>query len=248
MLSDPIAPLAFAAVLSFLACAGGIWLVSRYGHWAKRNSVFLAAFAAGALLTVASLHLVPEAVELTHDAGYFILAGFLGLFALNQVMHLHVGHEHNGDRHGAHTGSDLVAVFGIGLHSLVDGIIYSVTFSVSTLLGALSALGLVMHEIPEGAICYLLLLRSGYSRRQSFVGAVAAAALTTPLGAFAAYPFVHSLNGPLLGRLLALAAGALTYVGASHLLPEVELERRPSAALAVAAGVTVSLATSLIVG
>ncbi len=248
MLSHPITPLAIAAILSFLACAGGVWLVSRSGRWTKHNSVYLAAFAAGALVTVSSLHLVPEALELTPDAGYFILAGFLGLFALNQAMHPHTGHEQNGDPGSPHVHNDLVAVLGIGFHSLVDGAIYSVTFSVSALLGALSALGLVLHEVPEGAICYLLLLRSGYSRRQSFLGAIAAAAVTTPLGAFAAYPFVRTLTGPLLGRLLALAAGALTYVGASHLLPEVELDRRPSAALAVAAGAAVSLATSLIAG
>ncbi|NLT41462.1 MAG: ZIP family metal transporter [Anaerolineae bacterium] len=248
MLSDPFMPLAIAAALAFLACTVGIWIVSRYGHWARSNSVYLAAFAAGALLTVSSLHLVPEALELSHDAGYAMLAGFLGLFALNQVMHLHIGHEHNGDSDAHHAGSDLIAVVGIGFHSLVDGVIYSVTFSVSALLGALSALGLVLHEVPEGAICYLLLHRSGYSRRKSFLGAIIAAAATTPLGAFISYPFIHRLEAPTLGLLLGVSAGALFYVGGSHLLPEVELDNRPAASLAVAAGVAVALATSLIAG
>jgi len=248
MLLDPFVPLAIAALLSLLACTTGIWLVSRYGHWARSNSVYLAAFAAGALITASSLHVVPEALELSHEAGYFMLAGFLGLFALNQVMHIHVGHEHNGNGESHHSGSDLIAVIGIGFHSLVDGVIYSVTFSVSALLGALSALGLVLHEVPEGAICYLLLLRSGFSRLRSFIGAVVAAAITTPVGAFLSYPFVHRLEGPTLGLLLGISAGALFYVGGSHLLPEVELDHRPSATIAVAAGVAVALATSLIAG
>jgi len=246
--SGSFVPLAIAAVLSCLASMSGIWLVSRYGRWAESNSVYIAAFAAGALLTVSTLHLIPESLDMIPSAPFYVLGGFLGLFALNQLMHLHIGHEHNGSRTEPPATGDLTAVIGIGFHSLVDGIIYSVTFSVSTLLGVLSVFGLVLHEVPEGAMCYVLLLRSGYGRRQSFLGAAAAAALSTPLGAFASYPFIDSLSDPVLGRLLGVAAGALLYVGASHLLPEVETERRPKASLSLAAGVVVSLAASFLAG
>jgi zinc transporter ZupT len=44
-----------------------------------------------------------------------------------------------------------------------------------------------------------------------------------------------------LGILLAIAAGALVYVGASHLLPAVEKENRRYSVLALAAGVLVAV-------
>lgn len=46
-----------------------------------------------------------------------------------------------------------------------------------------------------------------------------------------------------MGILLALSAGALVYVGASHLLPEVEKENRRFSVISLAVGVLVALAT-----
>ena len=45
--------------------------------------------------------------------------------------------------------------------------------------------------------------------------------LTTPVGAFVACPFVSKMNDSLLGRALGFVVGALIYLSASHLLPEV---------------------------
>jgi zinc transporter ZupT len=42
-------------------------------------------------------------------------------------------------------------MLGIGLHSFIDGFIYSITFSVSIFTGALAATGMVLHEFPEGS-------------------------------------------------------------------------------------------------
>ena len=68
-----------------------------------------------------------------------------------------------------------------------------------------------------------------------------AAAISTPLGTLASYPFVDDITRPTLGVLLALSAGALVYVGASHLLPEVEKENRRYSIIALAAGVLVAV-------
>jgi zinc transporter ZupT len=44
-----------------------------------------------------------------------------------------------------------------------------------------------------------------------------------------------------LGLLLALSAGALVYVGACHLLPEVEKENRRYSVISLAVGVLVAV-------
>jgi hypothetical protein len=86
-----------------------------------------------------------------------------------------------------------------------------------------------------------LLVRSGFSERRSFLLVFLAAGLTTPLGTLASYPCVSQIGPSPLGLLLALSAGALIYVGATHLLPRAEREPRRFSLVALAAGVLVAL-------
>jgi len=53
----------------------------------------------------------------------------------------------------------VTAAEGIGIHSLVDGVVYTVTFNISLLTGVLAGTGLVVHEFAEGVITYLVLLK-----------------------------------------------------------------------------------------
>jgi len=52
---------------------------------------------------------------------------------------------------------------------------------------------------------------------------------------------ISVIDPPLLGSLLALSAGALIYVGATHLLPRAEQEAKPFSLLALAGGVLVAV-------
>ena len=67
------------------------------------------------------------------------------------------------------------------------------------------------------------------------------AAITTPLGALISYPFISRLDSSVLGILLSLSAGALIYVGATHLLPKTENESKKYTFLALAAGIGVAI-------
>ncbi len=100
---------------------------------------------------------------------------------------------------------------------------------------------MVLHEFPEGVVTYTLLSRSGFPERRSFLLAFLAAALTTPLGTLVSYPFVSRIDPSVLGLLLALSAGALIYVGATHLLPQAEREPRRFSLAALAAGILVAV-------
>ncbi|MDF1513018.1 MAG: ZIP family metal transporter [Anaerolineae bacterium] len=135
----------------------------------------------------------------------------------------------------------IIPMLGIGYHSFIDGVIYSVTFNVSIFMGALAAIGMILHEFPEGIVTFILLERGGISRRKSTTYAFLAAAVSTPLGALISYPFINRIKVSTLGILLALSAGALVYVGASHLLPAIEKENKKYSIFAMVAGVLVAL-------
>ena len=233
----------FAAVIltSFLACAVttiGIYVISKYEQWGREHSAYFMSFAAGVLISVSFMHIIPKSFEMNGSAPMFLLAGFLGIYLSNRLVRLYVCHEYECTDYVA---IGIIPMLGIGLHSFIDGVIYSVTFNVSVLTGVLAAIGMVLHEFPEGIVTFVLLERGGFSRRRSALYAFLAAAISTPLGTLVSYPFINNIKQSTLGILLAVSAGALVYVGASHLLPAVEKENRKYSIFALAAGVLVAV-------
>ena len=112
----------------------------------------------------------------------------------------------------------ITPILAIAMHSFIDGIVYSVTFAASFSAGVFAALGLIMHEFPEGVIAFAILRRHGVSNRRSFLWAFLAAAATTPLGVIVSGPFMYGLGGETIGALFALSAGLLLYVATGPLM------------------------------
>ena len=203
-----------AIAASATACAvttSGIFVIRRFGTWARRNITYFACFAAGVLIAVSFLHIVPTAFAMSPQAPTYLFAGYLLMHVFNRFLTAYVCDKPE----TADYALGLVPLIGIGFHSFLDGVIYSVSFTVSIFTGLLVALGMVLHEFPEGIVTYTLLVHSGFSERRSFLLAFLAAAVTTPLGTLVSYPFISRIDAPLLGLLLALSAGALIYVGAT---------------------------------
>jgi zinc and cadmium transporter len=232
----------FAAVIlaSFLACVVttiGIYVISKYERQGKEHSAHFMSFAAGVLISVSFMHIIPKSFQMNDTAPVFLLVGFLGIYLSNRLVRLYVCHEYE----CADYAVGIIPMLGIGFHSFIDGVIYSVTFNVSILTGVLAAIGMVLHEFPEGIVTFVLLERGGFSRKKSALYAFLAAAVSTPLGTLVSYPFINTIKRSTLGILLAISAGALVYVGASHLLPAVERENRKHSIFALAAGVLVAV-------
>ena len=226
------------SVLAALVTSLGILAIRRFSDWGHRNAAYFMCFAAGVLISASFLHIIPRSISMNAHAPIWLLVGFMGLYLFNRFLTAFVC-ERDPDKKGYAIG--LVPMLGIGFHSLIDGFIYSITFNVSVLTGYLATTGMVLHEFPEGIITYLLLLRGGFRRRQAALLAFAAAALTTPIGMLASFPLMNRMGQSTLGSLLALSAGALIYVGATHLLPKAEQEHRRFSLVALAGGVVVAV-------
>lgn len=225
---------------SSLACVVttiGIYVIGKYEEWGRGNMAYFMSFAAGVLVSVSFIHIIPKSFQMHDWAPAFLLGGFLMLYLLNRFLKLYICQEYQ--RETAPIG--IIPLVGIGFHSFLDGVIYSVTFNVSIFTGVLAAIGMVLHEFPEGIVTFLLLERGGFSRQKSALYAFLAAAISTPLGTLVSYPFIDSIAKPTSGLLLAISAGALVYVGASHLLPEVEKENRRYSVISLAVGVLVAV-------
>jgi zinc transporter ZupT len=229
---------AFAAsLIAGAVTTSGIFAIRRFEVWARQNITYFACFAAGVLIAVSFLHIIPASLAMSSQAPMYLFAGYLFMHVFNRFITAYVCDKPE----TAEYALGLIPLVGIGFHSFLDGVVYSIGFSVSMLTGTLMALGMVLHEFPEGIVTYTLLVRGGFSARRSFILAFLAAGLTTPLGTLVSYPFVSRISAPLLGQLLALSAGALIYVGATHLLPRAEQEPRRFSLVALAAGILVAL-------
>lgn len=226
-----------ASGLAATVTTAGIYVIRRFEAWGSQNTTYFSCFAAGALISVSFLHIVPKAFTLSPQAPVFLLAGYLLMHFLNRFVTAYVCDKPTTVDYAI----GVVPMLGIGFHSFIDGMIYSITFTVSQLTGVLAAIGMVLHEFPEGIVTYLLLIRGGFSKKAALISAFLAAAVTTPLGMLTSYPIVSQIDASTLSALLALSAGALVYVGATHLLPATEREPKKYSLVALGGGILVAV-------
>ena len=237
MISQTFPVVMLASSLACIVTGVGIFVINRYAQWGHRNAAYFMSFAAGVLISVSLMHIIPESISMNIQSPVFILIGFMGMYITNRFLNIYICQDHDCED----LSMGLIPMIGIGIHSFIDGVIYSVTFNVSVFTGVLAALGMILHEFPEGIVTFLLLERGGLSRKKAVLWSLLAAAISTPLGTLVSYPFINKINRSTLGLLLALSSGALLYVGATHLLPSVEKENKKYTILSLLTGILVSI-------
>lgn len=220
-------------LLALIVNSIGIFIVYKNKELAEKANTYFMCFAAGLLITVPLVLVFPEAVEKNSSAGSAALVGFLFMFLSNRII------QHKTRQKTLAFG--ITAVEGIAIHSFIDGLIYTVTFSSSIFTGFLAGIGLVVHEFAEGVITFSVLIEGGFKSRRAFWFAFLMSGLTTPLGALIAYPIVSKLNPAVLGLSLGFVVGVLIYLSASHLLPEARGHEKKHSILAFIAGIILAL-------
>jgi zinc transporter ZupT len=147
-----------ASSLAAIVTIIGVYVIRRFEQWGRRNTIYFICFAAGVLISVSFLHIIPKAFSMNANAPIYLFAGYISLHLFNRFINAFVCDKSSDE----HYGIGLVPMPGIGFHSFIDGFIYSITFTVSIFTGLLAATGMVLHEFPEGIITYLLLARAGF--------------------------------------------------------------------------------------
>jgi zinc and cadmium transporter len=227
------------STLAALVTALGIYTIRRFADWGHRNTPYFMCFAAG----VSDLGIVPA----HHSQILFDEFAGAGLAARWVLRHAPVQPLRDGVRLREGSGAGRTtssASCRCSASGCTPSSMASSTQSrsrVSILTGYLATMGMVLHEFPEGIITYLLLVKGGIGERKAVVLAFLAAAATTPLGMLVSWPLISAIEKSTLGALLALSAGALVYVGATHLLPRAEQEKRKFSLVALAGGVLVAV-------
>lgn len=220
-------------LIAGLATVLGIYLVLAKEPWARRNSIYLITFSAGVLLATAIGHLLPEAQELVPNALIWFLMSFILFYIIEHGLILHACNE--GQSCEVHP-IDRIAIAGMGLHSLLDGIIIGVGFEISSSLGIIATLSVLLHRLPDGIAITSVLLHSDYPKQKTVIYTWFIA-LLAPVGAIMAFLFLQNVSNEILGILVALAAGSFLYVAASDLVPEIHKKGKFANILLIIMGV-----------
>lgn len=187
--------------------------------WAATLSIYAVPFAAGVLLAVSVLHLIPEATEVLGSRGFlYVLLAFLGSFVFEKYlasMHHHEGHE------GTLQKSTIpLVILGDTIHNVVDGIAIGAAYLTNPSFGMIVALSTFLHETPHEIGDFGVLVARGWSKNKTFLANLLSALVTVPAALFV-YFFVPDGNAIFIPVMLAVAAGIFLYLGASDFLPEI---------------------------
>lgn len=210
--------LIFTFIGSVASLAGSFLLVFKKS-FSEDFSVKLINFAAGVLIAVAFLDLLPEAVETANGSNIFIftLGGFVGFFMMERFLHLF--HYHHG--HGEHH-TNMLVLFGDSVHNFIDGVAIAAGFLTNTSLGISTSLAVAAHEVPQEIADMGILLSNGLSKSKALLYNFLSA-LTALAGALLAYYFSSVIeNNEYI--FLSITAGLFIYISASDLIPQLHEE------------------------
>lgn len=222
--------------LAGLATAVGALVVILFGKPSTQILSLMLGFAAGVMLAIATLELLPEAIEF--GGIYMALGGFLMGVAFLYLLDLYIPHFHIGGNCTKQEQQMLrvgyLIFLGIAVHNLAEGLAIGAGLLVSHGLGLSIAIALALHNIPEG-IAMAVPLKMGGMGRWKMLGLMLVAGLMTAVGAVFG-DLVFSLAPSLVGGALGLAAGAMFYIVGDELIPQARCYHHHHANIGLVAG------------
>lgn len=202
-------------VSAALANIIGALAVTSGRRWSVRALDRMLAFAAGFLLSVAFVDLIPEAIG--RGGRSAAIAALIAYLLVHLTQHTFGRHFHFGEEtHPVSRTVSLSALLGLLLHTFVDGVAVASGLLVSGTVGALVFIGVLLHKFPEGLAISSMFLAAGATRGTA-IAAAAALGVATLLGVLLTDQFAT-----LQSYGLAISAGVTIYVGASNLVPELQ--------------------------
>jgi ZIP family zinc transporter len=210
----------------------------------------LVSFAAGALLSVTVVDIMPEALELS---GW---AWMLGATVIGVVFFYLIGKyvsyvcpacaasalEHG----GGYLRLGILLMIALGIHSTVDGLGIAISSREGMeQLAILILFAVSYHKVPEGLALVSVARLAGISRWKALAITILIE-LTTGLGALLGLLAVRTSEGPWIGFHLGLVAGSFLYIVGFALITEMKEHERKSIIGYTILGFAVIFATSVL--
>lgn len=216
------------SIAAFLSTLLGGLIAIRF----KDKLHLIIGFSAGAVLGLVFFDLIPESIKLgskfydVNMISVIIALGFIAYLILDRVVTMH-SHSHDGCHEDLDQGSHLsnekqvrrgiLGASSLSVHSFLDGVVIGLAFQVSTAIGAVVTIAVLVHDFSDGINTVSLILKNRGESKQAFRWLLVDA-IAPILGATSTMFF--SLPEQGLSIVLALFSGFFLYIGASDLIPE----------------------------
>lgn len=227
------------SVIGILIPLIGTMIGSSFVYFMRKNmsdklKKILTGFASGVMIAASIWSLIIPSVEMAENQGVIsfipasvgFIMGVLFLILINRIA-LNIERKKNGKHLN-------MLMFSVTLHNIPEGMAVGVCFAgyLSGNAGILLAgafilsIGIAVQNIPEGAIISMPLKMEGKSKNKSFILGTLSG-IVEPLGALITI-FLLNIVVPILPYLLSFAAGAMIYVVAEELIPEMNEGKKSS--------------------
>lgn len=204
------------ALITFLSTLLGGFIVLKF----KKSLSMIFAFAAGCIVTVALMEILPQSLEISKQSGIpvkhimvSVVLSFLFFILLEKYFSAH-------PVKGIASEGHVMGPIGAGsliLLSLLDGLTMGIAFQVRLSIGIVVALSIIIHDLPDGINTVVLMLKNGQSEKKALLF-LFMDGLAPLLGVLLTSVIIFPQK--ILSILLAVFAGEFIYVGAASLLPE----------------------------
>ena len=186
-------------------------------------------FAAGVMITVSILDLVPESIKLLRFTGnsfltislsfIFIIIGII----ISSLIDIYLPSQTYKNNNLYKVG--LISMLAIIIHNIPEGIATFIATNSNVFLGFSLALAIALHNIPEGISISVPIYYSTKNKRKALLYTLISA-LSEPFGAILAYLFLSKfINNTILGLLFSLIAGIMLQISFCELIPSAKSYR-----------------------
>lgn len=194
----------------------------------KNTNIIIVAslsFAAGVMITVSLLDLVPESIQmLTNKYKNFVsVMLFLIFLCIGVLTSMTIDKKliNNNDSSSLYK-IGIISMIAIILHNIPEGIATFMASNMDKTLGLSLALAIAAHNLPEGISISVPIFYSTNSKKKAFIYTFISA-LSEPFGAILAFLFLQKfVTDSFMGILFAFIAGIMIHISLYELLPEVK--------------------------
>ena len=166
---------------------------------------------------VHAIHTEEDCPETYLEAAVNSATKYKAVTAKQPSIHAPASHAHS-HSHGHDGGrSGMMVMIGDTFHNFVDGILIASAFMVDVKVGIVTSAAIIAHEIPQEVGDFLILLHSGYSKKQAFLFNLVSSFATVVGGTIAYFALQHVQTWA--PTILGFAASSMLYVAVADLIP-----------------------------
>ncbi len=236
-------------IIVLLAVLGPI-IGSLIGILKKPSEIFMynmLAFAAGVMLAISFLQLIPESIQLSSPliAILGIIAGTLFMFLLDKTLP-HVHKEFGTVEPGSTLKrTSLYLIVGIFLHNFPEGMAIAIGAVADNNISLAIALAIAIHNIPEGICTSAPYYYCTKDKKKAFLIS-SLTALPIIIGYYVSYYLFTIVPIGFAGFMIAATAGIMIYICSDEIIPTSCCFKHHSTIFSLMAGIILVMILGLI--